>query len=320
MNLLISSNMDSYWNLATEEYLLKNSQEDFIFLYVNKPSVVVGKHQIAQKEVNSKFINDNNILVARRLSGGGAVYHDEGNLNISFIQTGKPGENISYKKITEIFYHFLNTQAPELGLNERNDFVVNGKKVSGSAMHIFKSRILAHCTLLVECNLTNLSSALKGHPDRFTDKSISSKRSEVMNLSENSPSVSIEKLIIDFVTHMKENYAEPTVYELNSIDNEKIQNLATTKYSNINWIYGYSPRYIYRNSISFRNAIFHYVLEIDKGIIESVSLDLTHSINTKIELKLNELRGMQHNPQLQIELKNAKDFSEIDEIIVSSLL
>ena len=119
---------------------------------------------------------------------------------------------------------------------------------------------------------------------------------------------------------MKENYAEPTVYELNSIDNEKIQNLATTKYSNINWIYGYSPRYIYRNSISFRNAIFHYVLEIDKGIIESVSLDLTHSINTKIELKLNELRGMQHNPQLQIELKNAKDFSEIDEIIVSSLL
>jgi len=320
MNLLISSSTDPYWNLATEEHLLKNSQEDYIFLYVNKPSVVVGKHQIAQKEVNSKYINDNNILIARRLSGGGAVYHDEGNLNISFIQTGKSGENISYKTITQFFYHFLKNHIPELVLTERNDFVVNAKKISGSAMHICKNRILAHCTLLVDCNLTNLSSALKGHPERFTDKSISSKRSDVMNLTENSTSISIGTLINDFGIYLKERYAELTVCVLNSDSNNLIQKLVSTKYSTISWIYGYSPRYLYKNSMSYRTTKFHFTLEIEKGIIESVSLDSTHSINTKIELKLKRLRGKEHNPKLLLELKNAEDFSEIDELLVSSLL
>ena len=106
MNLLISSSQDPYWNLATEEYLLKNSFEDYLFLYINNPCVVVGKHQIAQKEVNAPFILANNILVARRLSGGGAVYHDKGNLNFSFIQSVGISESISYKIITEFIFLF----------------------------------------------------------------------------------------------------------------------------------------------------------------------------------------------------------------------
>jgi lipoate-protein ligase A len=311
--------MDPFWNLATEEYLLKNSQDDCILLYVNKPSVIVGKHQIAQKEVNSTFINDNNILVARRLSGGGAVYHDEGNLNFSFIQTNKPGENISYKTITQTFFQFLKILIPEVVLTERNDFVLNGKKVSGSAMHIFKNRVLAHCTLLIDCNLINLSSSLNGHPERFTDKSIASKRSAVMNLSEMSSSIVLGKLTYDFESYLRERYIDISNYALNSDSINLIQELVSTKYSTISWIYGYSPKYIYKNYFTYRNTQFDYTLEIEKGIIENATLYSNHSINPMILLKLNRLKGKGHNPTMQLKPKNDEDFSEIDELLISSL-
>lgn len=320
MNLLISSCSDPYWNLATEEFLLKSSNDNYIILYVNKPSVVVGKHQIAQKEVNSKFINDNNILIARRLTGGGSVYHDEGNLNISFIQTGKSGENILYKTIIHPFFFFLKNQIPELELNDRNDFVVDGKKISGSAMHIFKNRILAHCTLLVDCNLKNLSESLKGYPERFTDKSIPSKRSDVMNISQKFASISIDKMILDFVSWLKDGYASLTVTVLNSNSEDMIQDLVTTKYSTISWIYGYSPKYIYQNFIPYGKTKFHFTLEVEKGIIEGISLDSNNLVNHLFQHKLIGLKGMEHNPRLQLELKNANGLSEIDEQFISSLL
>ena len=128
MNLLISSSLNPYWNLATEEYLLKNYTEDFIFLYINQPCVVVGKHQNAQKEINSKYINNNNILVARRLSGGGSVYHDEGNLNFSFIQSVTTGENISYQSLTNSVYQFFKILNSDITLSNRNDYLLKGKK------------------------------------------------------------------------------------------------------------------------------------------------------------------------------------------------
>ena len=184
MKLLISSSSDPYYNLAAEEYLLKFCKEDFLFLYINQPCVVVGKHQIALKEINSQFILENKILIARRLSGGGSVYHDEGNLNFSFISSIPQGENISFQTISKPIIRFLVNSGLDVEISDRNDIISNGKKVSGSAMHIYKNRVLAHATLLIDSNLTNLSGALKGNPDRFTDKSINSKRSEVMNLSE----------------------------------------------------------------------------------------------------------------------------------------
>jgi len=137
MNLLISSSTDPYHNLATEEFLLKNSGEDFIYLYVNRPCVVVGKHQNAQKEIDSNFAYNNNILLARRLSGGGAVYHDEGNLNFSFIRSVSFGENISYQSIPQFLFTFLKQLIPSISLSERNDFLLDGNKISGSAMHVY---------------------------------------------------------------------------------------------------------------------------------------------------------------------------------------
>ncbi|MCX6222029.1 MAG: lipoate--protein ligase [Bacteroidia bacterium] len=295
MNLLISSSHDPYWNLATEEYLLKNSSEDFLFFYINNPCVVVGKHQIAQKEVNAPFILANNILVARRLSGGGAVYHDKGNLNFSYIQSVAISESISYKIITESIFNFLKQLVPELSLSIRNDFLLKGKKISGSAMHVYKDRVLAHGTLLIDCNLRNLALSLKANPDRYSDRSIASKRSSVMNLSEVSAKINIDYILANLPNFTGEVNKKINASNLPESAITPILDLVKTKYSTEEWIFGYSPKYVYQHRVSFNNSEISYRLEVVKGIIEEVSIESENLIAENILLKIKLLQGQKHN-------------------------
>ncbi|MCK9412834.1 MAG: lipoate--protein ligase [Prolixibacteraceae bacterium] len=292
MKLLISSSHDPYWNLATEEYLLKNSTEDYLFIYVNKPCVVVGKHQIAQKEINAPFIVSNKILVARRLSGGGTVYHDEGNLNFSFIQSIALSESVSYKSITEPMFLYLKQLVPEIYLSERNDILLKGNKISGSAMHIYKNRVLAHATLLIDCNLDNLSFSLKANKDRFFDKSIASNRSSVMNLSEASPRISVGYVIEYFYS---KGILEAASITLPEETITPILDLVRTKYATEDWIFGYSPKYIYHNQIFNNNTYFSYKLEVIRGTIQQVIIESEDSLTDDILLKLKTLQGQKHN-------------------------
>ncbi len=295
MNLLISSSHDPYWNLATEEYLLKNSSEDYLFLYINNPCVVVGKHQITQKEVNAPFILANNILVARRLSGGGAVYHDKGNLNFSYIQSLAISESISYKIITESIFRFLKQLVPELSMSERNDFLLKGKKISGSAMHVYKDRVLAHGTLLVDCNLENLSLSLKANSDRYSDKSIASKRSSVMNLSEASAKINIDYILANLPNFVGDKNQKIKACTLPESAITPIFDLVNTKYSNEEWIFGYSPKYVYQHHVVSSNSEISYRLEVVKGIITEVSIESEDPITENILLEIKLLQGQMHN-------------------------
>jgi len=319
MNLLISSSLDPYWNLATEEYLLKNSFEDYLFLYVNKPCVVVGKHQIAQKEVNAPFVLANNILVARRLSGGGAVYHDKGNLNFSFIQSVAISESISYKIITEFIFLFLKQLVPELSLSERNDFMLEGKKISGSAMHVYKNRVLAHGTLLIDCNLTNLSLSLKANLARYTDKSIASKRSSVMNLSAASTKINIDYILANLPSFSGKENLKIDSCNLPESAIAPIMDLVQTKYSTEEWIFGYSPRYLYQHHISFNNSEISYKLEVAKGIIEQVSVESEDLTAKNILLEIKRLQGQKHNIYALKKLINSKKSRDFNNILYASL-
>ena len=312
MNLLISTSQDPFYNLSTEEFLLKHSAEDYIFLYVNKPCVVVGKHQNTPKEINSEYIFEKGILIARRLSGGGAVYHDEGNLNFSFIQSTSLGENLSYKTITKAIYEFLSETLPDLVLSERNDFLLKGKKVSGSAMHIYKNRVLAHGTLLINCNLTNLSAALNSHNDRYEDKAIRSVKAQVQNLTAVDNNLNINTLIIDLKNFLQEKYfASPD--RLTELAHQEILELATTKYSGQNWIFGYSPKYHYSSHFNYENGRINYTLEVVKGVIETVNIDSENELTDYNLLIMNSLSDKWHNIYAlneEIGRKNNDDFSK----------
>ena len=295
MNLLISPCSDPYWNLAAEVILLKNQQENYLFLYMNKPCVVVGKHQNTLKEINSKYIYSSNTLVARRLSGGGAVYHDEGNLNFSYIQSVGPGDSLSYKSLTQSILSFLMILIPEIELSERNDLMLRGNKISGSAMHLFKNRVLAHGTLLINCNLYNLSAALKGHPDRFVDRSIESRRAPVMNLSEQNQELTPDSLISLFSEYLRKSDPNIIYSQLPIELNDPILELVNSKYSTPTWIYGYSPKYSYSNEVQIGLQMIPYRLEIEKGIISSVLLEENDELNDDIKLSFNRLVGISHN-------------------------
>jgi lipoate-protein ligase A len=257
--------------------------------------VVIGKHQIAVKEINPYYTYTNNIHISRRLSGGGAVYHDDGNLNFSFIRTTKNNESISYQVLTEPLYDFLKSLGINVTLNSRNDFLLEEKKVSGSAMHVYKERIMAHCTLLVNSNLKNLSQSLQSHPERFTDKSIQSVRSRVINLSEFYGNITIDDMLDQLSRYF---LSEKTGNKTISLDKESyntINQLAKDKYSTNDWIYGYSPKYTYQNSLMVNQQEIKFILSVEKGIINNVEIKSENEINNIIRFLINNLNGIGHS-------------------------
>jgi lipoate-protein ligase A len=185
MQLLISQSTEPEINLATEEFLLKHSGENIVFLYRNKKCVVVGKHQNAMAEINYRFVKENNIPVIRRISGGGTVYHDEGNLNFTFLQNGEEGNLVNFKAFISPVAAFLKELGAPAVIGPRNDILLDGLKVSGNAEHIYRKRTLHHGTLLFSSTLTDLRNALHTESGKYTDKAVKSVRSKVTNIKEN---------------------------------------------------------------------------------------------------------------------------------------
>jgi len=180
-----NNHTDPYFNLAVEEYLLRNFGEDCFMLWRNKASIIVGKHQNALAEINYDYVKENNIDVIRRLSGGGTVFHDLGNLNFTFIQNVNKNENIvDFKRYIEPIVKVLQQQGVNAKHEGRNDIMIGGRKVSGNAEHVFKKRVLHHGTLLFSSEISNLSKALKVNPLLYQDKGVKSVKSRVANINQ----------------------------------------------------------------------------------------------------------------------------------------
>ncbi len=195
MKLYINTHTDAYFNLASEEYLLTHATDDIIMLWRNEPAVIIGKNQNAFAEINFDFTNENNIKVVRRLTGGGAVFHDLGNVNFTFISPNgsKLAEGIREGGLD--FAHFTKpiiNALCELGigaeLSGRNDIIVNTangeRKVSGNAQCVVDGVTLHHGTLLFSAEMSRLQGALNVDPTKLKSKGIASVRSRVANIRE----------------------------------------------------------------------------------------------------------------------------------------
>src|SRR4051794_2619557 len=173
-------------NLAIEEYALKNLDinETYLLFYINEPSIIIGKNQNTVEEINTEYVEGNGIHIVRRLSGGGAVYHDLGNLNFSFI-TKDDGESFhNFKKFTEPVVAALHKLGVNAELSGRNDIVVEGRKISGNAMFSTRGRMFSHGTLMLDSEIDAVVSALKVKKEKIESKGIKSVRSRVANISE----------------------------------------------------------------------------------------------------------------------------------------
>jgi len=289
------SNTDPYFNLAAEEYFLKNFEEDFFMLWRSRPSVVVGKHQNALAEINHEFVRLHEIPVARRLSGGGTVFHDPGNLNFTFIRNVANISEVNFKVFTVPVIEALKKLGIEAYTTGRNDLLIDGKKISGNAEHVHRNRVLHHGTLLFDSRLEALKGALKVDLSKYEDKAVQSNRSEVTNIADYLPNpISVEEFTDFLFSEINKNYTEFQVYEPTPEDIEAIQKLSIEKYQTWDWIFGYSPRYRFTNSGNMANGEISICLLVEKGFIAEVSI--SGAIQAEISQNITKaLLGCRHD-------------------------
>src|SRR5699024_1579006 len=175
---------DPMINLALEEYVLQNfgEKDTFLLFYINAPSIIIGKNQNTLEEVNTDYVEDNNIKVVRRLSGGGAVYHDEGNLNYSFITKDDGDSFYNFANFTELIVKALNSVGVRAELIDRDDVLIEGKKFSVNAQFLTRGRMFSHGTLMFDSEIEHVVSALNVSKEKIESKGIKSIRSRVSNI------------------------------------------------------------------------------------------------------------------------------------------
>ncbi|RUT59829.1 lipoate--protein ligase [Clostridium botulinum] len=266
----------SFFNLALEEYLLKNVdiREDYFILWQNEPTIVIGKHQNTLKEINMNFVKDNNINVVRRNSGGGAVYHDLGNINFTFITKYDEKHLLDFKTFTNPVVYSLGKLNVKAELSGRNDILIDGRKISGNSQHIYKDRFLHHGTLLFNSELENLVKALNVDNDKILSKGIESIKSRVTNIKEHvKEDIFMEKfkeiLIENIFMWNKSSLKE---YNLTNDHINDIEKLMEEKYMTWQWNYGYSPEFNYRNSKRFQGGKLEVLLNIVEGHINECKI------------------------------------------------
>jgi lipoate-protein ligase A len=272
MICIVLKNNNPFYCLATEEYLLKNFGDDIFMLWQSDKTVVVGKHQNALGEVNYRYVRENAITVARRISGGGTVYHDAGNVNFAFIKNVKSPAEISFKQFTEPVVEALAQLDIEATTSGRNDLLIKGLKISGNAEHVFKNRVLHHGTLLFNSDLENLGNSIKVIPGKYTSKAVQSNRSKVANISPFLKNEMDIEAFIDFLigVQLKKDGAES--YTISAADNEAINKLVDDKFTTWEWRWGYSPKYTFTNKVEIDGRTLEIHLEVKKGHIESANL------------------------------------------------
>jgi len=298
MLCLISQQNDPYFNLAAEEYFLKSTDEELFMLYINNPSIVSGKHQNLLCEINASWAREHNIILARRISGGGTVYQDQGNLNFSFISNCPNLEEISYKRFTYPILLALRSLGITTEYSGRNDLLLDDRKISGNAMHIFKKRVLCHGTLLFNAGLNDLSSALKNNSERYMDKSIKSISSKVVNISDYlRKTMTMNEFTNIIFEETCKYFNSHAPYKLNESDIGEIDQLSKEKYSTWEWIFGYSPKYAFRNEIFLNDHSVKLELNIEKGVIKDYKLGDKDRGNGDITLIFNQLLNTKHDFQ-----------------------
>lgn len=277
MKLLYIKNdsTDPRYNLALEEYVFMHLQpdEDFIMLWQNAPSVIIGKNQNTAEEINADYVEKNGIHVVRRSTGGGAVYHDLGNFNYTFI-TKADGSQIDFRKFTQPVIRVLNDLGVPAQFSGRNDIVIDGKKFSGNAQRVHKNRVLHHGAILYSSKLDDVNNVLNVKAEKFKSKSVKSVRSRVTNISDYLPEpmpirefmdLLLERMFLEQDTPKKE-------YVLTEKDLSKIRQIMDEKYANWEWNYGYSPPFNFEKIDRFKGGTLQVRLNVVKGMIDECKI------------------------------------------------
>lgn len=268
-------------NLATEQYLMNNKEfgEPLLLFYYEEPCIIVGRNQNTLEEINQKYVQDNNIRVTRRLSGGGAVYQDLGNLCFSFVVDSDSEEFGDFKSFTQPIVDALHEMgATSAEVSGRNDILVDGRKFSGNAMYTRNGKTFSHGTLMLDVDLDVVTHALNVPADKIKSKGIKSVRSRVTNLKPFLASeyqdlsvpefrdILLKKLFhVDDLAQIKEQE-----YVVTNEEQAKIDQIYEEYYNNWDWVYGKSPEFSVQKRQHFDMGTVDARIQVEDGKIENI--------------------------------------------------
>jgi lipoate-protein ligase A len=247
MKLIVNTSNDPTINLALEEYCVRNLDVEkvtYILFYINQPSIIIGKHQNTIEEINKEYVDAKGIKVVRRISGGGAVYHDHGNLNFSFITKYSPEFFHNFEKFTLPVVETLRGMGVNAELGGRNDITVDGRKISGNAQFTNLKSMFSHGTLLFNSHIEDVVQALNVKADKIESKGIKSVRSRVANITEFlKEEMSIEEFREKITMNIFKEFTTVPTYELSEEEWKEVYKLSDSKYKTWEWNFGRSPEY-----------------------------------------------------------------------------
>ena len=268
-------------NLAIETYLVQEMplEEPILLFYINEPSIIIGRNQNTIEEINTEYVEKQGIHVVRRLSGGGAVYHDEGNLNFSFIMEDDGESFRNFGKVTQPIIDALHDMGVEgAELKGRNDLLIDGKKFSGNAMYSTNGRMFAHGTLMFDSDVNEVVNALKVRKDKIESKGIKSIRSRVTNIKPYLTDTHQHMSTVDFRQEIllkifeTDKLEDVNVYKLTEHDWERINAISDKLYRNWDWNYGRSPEFDLVRRQRFAIGSIEAKMNVSEGELKEIKL------------------------------------------------
>jgi len=301
MNLIINERTDPAFNLAMEEYLLTGTNLDAVMLWRNDKSVIIGKNQNALEEIDIDYVKEHGIPVIRRQSGGGAVFHDLGNINFTILGAVHGGDFSNYEKFTAPIRDFLRGLGVNAELRGRNDLVIGDMKFSGNAQAVKNGRIMHHGTILYNADFGGLTGALKPNAAKIESKGIKSVRARVTNVAAHLDSpMPAEEFFRRLCDYFLKNTKDIAEYTLTTADIEAANRLKDEKYSKWEHNFGKSPNYTYEKSVKLPSCLIDLRIYAAGGVIEDVKIFGDFFGELDINELENALKGVKHE-QLEIE-------------------
>ncbi|HFZ4754922.1 TPA: lipoate--protein ligase [Streptococcus agalactiae] len=275
MKYIVNTSNDPAYNVALEAYAFQKLTDiDEIFiLWINEPAIIIGRHQNTIQEINKEFIDKNGIHVVRRLSGGGAVYHDLNNLNYTIISNNTQEGAFDFQTFSKPVIDTLAKLGVKAEFTGRNDLEINGQKFAGNAQAYYKGRMMHHGCLLFDVDMSVLGQALKVSKDKIESKGIKSVRARVTNIVDHlSDKITVQEFSDAILAQMKEEYPEMDEYVLSDAELSEIQAMRDNQFATWDWTYGKAPEYTIERGVRYPAGKVTTYANVENSTIKSVKI------------------------------------------------
>lgn len=287
------------YNMAMEDLIINYlPEDDYLTFYIHDPSIIIGRHQNTLEEINEEYVREKGIHIQRRLSGGGAVYHDHGNLNFSFIVRGSRDDVNHFDVLTLPVIKTLEKLGVKAELSGRNDILIDGKKFSGNAQYFHNGRLLQHGTIMLNSEMSELAHALKVKPIKIESKGVKSVRSRVTNIMDylEDKTLTVEQfkgLLLETIGEIYPLEEYVLTEEEKAIHNRLVEE----KFKTWEWNYGKSPKFNVSKMEKFPSGIIDVRIDVEEGLIEDIKIYGDFFVREDISTLEDKLRGVKYTKE-----------------------